>query len=81
MACWVYVLRGSDGRNYTGITDDLARRIREHNAGRTPADRGRGPFTLIYKEQLPDHAAARRREKYLKSGAGRRWLKQHVADD
>ena len=81
MACWVYVLRGSDGRNYTGITHDLARRIREHNAGRTPADRSRGSFRLIYKEQQSDHTGARQREKYLKSGAGRRWLKQRLADD
>ncbi|NQT93580.1 MAG: GIY-YIG nuclease family protein [Lentisphaerae bacterium] len=81
MACWVYVLRGTDGRNYTGIAQNLARRIREHNAGRTPADRSRGPFRLIYKEQQPDHAAARQREKVLKSGAGRRWLKQRLADD
>ena len=78
MPCWVYVLRGSNGKNYTGITRDLTRRIREHNAGRTPADRRRGPFRLIYKEELPDHATARQREKYLKSGAGRRWLKQHL---
>ena len=79
MACWVYVLRGSNGKNYTGMTHDLTRRIREHNAGRTPADRSRGPFRLIYKEEHPDHATARQREKYLKSGGGRRWLKQHLA--
>ena len=80
MACWVYVLRGSNGKNYTGITDNLPRRIREHNAGRAPADRSRGPFRLIYKEELADHTTARRRENYLKSGTGRRWLKQHLAD-
>ena len=74
MACWLYVLLGSDGRRYVGITKHVQRRIREHNAGRTPADAGRGPFTLLYKERHPDHAAARLREKYLKSGEGRAWL-------
>ncbi len=74
MTCWVYVLCGADGRRYTGITKRLQRRIREHNAGRTGADAGRGPFTLLYKEKHPDYETARLREKFLKSGEGREWL-------
>ena len=79
MTCWVYVLRDRNGRHYTGITNHLARRIREHDAGRTPADRGRGPFELVHKEACADQLAARGREKYLKSGTGRRWLKRRLA--
>jgi len=73
--CWVYVLRGSDGKNYTGIAVNLGRRIKEHNAGKTPADAKRGPFELIYKERCSNTAAARERERFLKSGVGREWLK------
>ena len=78
MACWMYVLRGRDGRFYYGITDRLQKRIREHNAGRTRGDRGRGPFELVYKERFTNHATARVREKYLKSGAGREWLRSFL---
>lgn len=78
MNCWVYVLRGADGRNYVGITQRLRRRIWEHNAGRSPADAGRGPFVLVYKEEHPNHSVAREREKFLKSGVGRAWLKEKL---
>ena len=79
MACWVYVLLGQDGHRYVGITARLAKRIRDHNAGRSPADAGRGPFRLVYKERCADHAEARQREKYLKSGVGRQWLTERLA--
>jgi len=81
MPCWVYVLLGSDGRNYVGITKSLGKRIREHNQGRTPADIGRGPFALIYKESHPDYKSARAREKFLKSGVGRQWLKEQLGKE
>ncbi len=80
MTCWVYVLRGGDGRNYVGITTRLRRRIKEHNQGYTRGDAGRGPFKLVYKEECADHEAARQREKFLKSGVGRTWLKRQMAD-
>ena len=76
MICWVYVLRGRNGRNYVGITDRLQARIKEHNQGRTRADAGRAPFKLIYKEAHPDYDTARLRERFLKSGAGRQWLRE-----
>jgi len=80
MTCWLYVLRDRSGRNYVGITSRLRQRIEEHNRGRTRGDAGRGPFELIYKESHPDHRAARLREKYLKSGAGREWLKRTLTE-
>ena len=38
-----------------------------------------GPFTLLHTEEYSDHASARVREKYLKSGVGREWLREHLA--
>ena len=68
----VYVLRGSKGRRYVGITNNLARRLGEHRKGNV----GRliGEFQVLHTESLPDHAAARERERFLKSGKGRQWL-------
>ncbi len=75
---WVYVLIGECGRFYIGITRRLRRRIAEHNAGRTRADRGRGPFKLVHKEEVGSYPEAREREKWLKSGEGREWLRREV---
>ncbi|MGC8780670.1 MAG: GIY-YIG nuclease family protein, partial [Anaerolineae bacterium] len=56
---FVYVVRCADGTYYTGWTTDLARRIAQHNAGRGGAyTRSRRPVTLVYREEVPDRAAA-----------------------
>jgi len=59
-----YILRCADGSLYSGITTDLERRVREHNAGAAGAryTRGRRPVSLAYSERLPDRAQALRRE-------------------
>jgi len=80
MTCWVYVLRSEQGRHYVGITTRLRRRIAEHNKGRTSADASRGPSELVYKESHTSHKSARAREKFLKSGLGRKWLKRALTD-
>ena len=67
MAWTVYILRCGDGTLYTGITDDLPRRLAAHRAGRgAKYTRGRGPLTLVYREEQPDRAAASRRECAIK---------------
>jgi putative endonuclease len=59
----VYLLRCRDGSLYAGITTDLERRLREHNAGRGAAyTRSRLPVTLVYDERSPDRSTALRRE-------------------
>ncbi len=63
----VYVLRCRDGSLYTGITNDLARRLAAHRAGRASAyTRSRRPVRLAYREGLPDRSAALRREAAIK---------------
>ncbi len=76
---WVYVLLDRNGRFYVGITSRLRRRIAEHNSGRTPADRSRGPFRLLHREAFASYPDARKREKWLKSGVGREWLQAELA--
>ena len=61
------MLECADGTLYTGITDDLERRLRAHNEGRgAKYTRGRGPLKLRYLELVPDKSTALKREHALK---------------
>lgn len=63
----VYILECRDGTLYTGITDDLDRRIRMHSQGKgAKYTRGRGPVRLRHWEECADHSAALRREIQIK---------------
>ena len=73
----VYVLKSlKDGRQYTGSTEDLERRLKEHNAGKTASTRRRRPFVLVHTEEYESREAAEDRERYLKTGKGREELKK-----
>ncbi len=64
---FLYLLQCGDGTLYCGITDDVPRRLRLHEAGRgAKYTRGRGPLHLVYLERCADHAAALRREYAVK---------------
>jgi putative endonuclease len=59
----VYLLRCRDGSLYTGITNDLDRRLMLHETGKASAyTRSRRPLSLAYRELLPDRSAALKRE-------------------
>ena len=67
MSWYVYMLRCGDGTLYTGVTDDMPRRLAAHRAGKgAKYTRGRGPLELVYQEQVPDKSAALRREAAIK---------------
>jgi putative endonuclease len=63
---------------YTGFTVDLRKRFSEHSAGIVGWTKNRGPFELIYCEMCKNASDARSREKYLKSGMGKRYLKNRL---
>src|SRR5439155_4296197 len=64
----VYVLRCAGGSLYTGITNDLTRRLERHRAGTASAfTRSRRPVRLVYQERQPTRSAALRREAALRS--------------
>jgi len=72
----VYVLRGlKSGWFYIGMTNDLARRLCEHNSGYNCSTRGKGSFIVLRKEEFATRVEARRRERELKSGQGREFLR------
>ena len=69
---FVYVLKSqTTGRLYTGSTNNVMRRLNEHNSGQTSSTRGRGPFCLALVECYPTREEAVRRERFLKTGKGR----------
>jgi putative endonuclease len=74
---YAYVLKSlRNGRHYTGSTNNLERRISEHNSGQTKYTRQTRPFELIYKESYNTKLEASKRERFLKTGKGREFLKQ-----
>ena len=78
---YVYVLKSrKDGKRYTGMTINLYKRLKEHNIGKdsTFSTKYRGPFEMMYYEIVSDRKEARKREKYLKSGAGREFLESKL---
>jgi len=76
---YVYVLRSlKDGRLYTGLTRNLPQRIREHNEGKVFSTNLRRPLALIYYEACLSESDARKREKYLKTGMGKRYLRNRL---
>jgi len=73
---FVYVIR-SISRNYlyVGLSSDYEKRVHQHNAGYERTTKPYRPFEIILVEQFPTRLDARKREKYLKSGVGRAYLK------
>jgi putative endonuclease len=77
---YVYVLHSDkDEGLYIGYTGNLRKRLAEHNAGAAFATSYRGPWRLIYYEAYREAADAKGREKFLKSGSGRKFLIKQLA--
>jgi predicted GIY-YIG superfamily endonuclease len=78
---YTYVLRCRDGDLYVGSTLDLRKRLAQHHAGRVPATAHRLPVMLEYYEACRSELKARLREKQLKTGFGRAYLKRRLEKD
>ena len=77
--CYVYILASQkDNGWYTGYTSDLKKRLSEHQNGYTHSTKYRRPWKLIYYEACLSEADAIAREKYLKSGMGKRYLRNRL---
>ena len=72
----VYVIRSkSTGRLYKGQAENVQQRLWQHETGMARYTRGRGPWELVLREDYQTRAEAMSREKWLKIGKGREWLK------
>ena len=79
MFYYTYVLKSLiDNKNYIGWTNNLVRRIRKHDQGLVKSTTIRKPFKLIYYEACLSKEKAIKREKQLKTGFGRKYIKRRV---
>ena len=77
MNYWVYVIKSEEGYKYTGMTEDLRRRVEEHNQKRKSFWTKRGNnWRVIYSEEFSSSNEALKKEKWMKSGHGKKFLKE-----
>lgn len=78
---YVYVLQSKkDGDLYVGCTKDLKARIKLHNAKKVGSTAKRAPFVLLYYEAYIDSHDAYNREKYMKTGYGKNYIKKVLSN-
>ncbi|MBI2673671.1 MAG: GIY-YIG nuclease family protein [Candidatus Zambryskibacteria bacterium] len=76
MVYYIYVLKScSVQKSYVGMTNNLDRRLAEHNSGKHFYTKRHKPWVMIYHEQYDNLTEARKREKQLKTANGRKFLK------
>ena len=73
---YVYILRSNSRKYiYVGLAKDVKKRFLQHQRGLNKTTKAYGPFELIRTESFETRIEARKREKYLKSGSGKEWIK------
>ena len=76
---YTYVLKSNkDDKLYVGFTSNLERRLEDHKEGKVNSTKNRRPFELIYYEACASKRKAINREKYFKTGFGRRFLNSRI---
>ena len=68
----------TDGRIYVGMSQNIEKRLKEHNSGKVFSTKGYKPWHLVYSEKCSDRLHARKKEKYYKSGYGKEHLKNII---
>lgn len=76
---FTYILQSlKDYKFYTGYTEDLSNRFKEHNDGNVKSTRNRRPLKLVYYEVCSNQRDALHREKYLKTAWGKKYIKNRL---
>ena len=80
---FVYILRSETNpqRHYTGVTSDVEARLDWHNHGPSGCTAHHRPWSVVVALAFPTEAAARRFERYLKSGSGRAFATRHFSEE
>jgi putative endonuclease len=77
----IYVLKSEiNGTHYVGMTENLDRRIGEHNQGKSKFTSANRPWKLIFSEKANDFKAGRIKEKYFKSAAGKKYIQKRLSE-
>ena len=74
----VYVLESEKGKHYTGHTSDLGRRLLEHDSGLCTTTRRDRDWRVVYLEEYCSRTKAIRRERWLKTGLGREFIRRKL---
>jgi len=78
---YIYVLWSEKLRKrYVGYTSDISKRMHEHNNGNSKFTKGGVPWKLVHREEFSSKTEAIKREIFLKSGIGRKWLDETVTE-
>ena len=73
---FVYVLKSKERSYlYVGLTNNIEKRFKQHQSGQNKTTKPYRPFDLVILENFEKRIQAREREKYLKSGSGKEWIK------
>jgi len=76
---YVYALNGQNRKYiYIGLTNNISRRVKQHQLGKEQTTSPYRPFKLILVGKCKTRPEARQREKYLKSGVGKEWIKKYI---
>lgn len=69
---WIYIIRGANGKYYTGITNHIIRRLKEHRSGSSRSTRRYGAIKLVWTHTVGERKQARELEILIKrKGAGK----------
>lgn len=78
---YVYILKSlKDGKFYIGYTKDLQKRLKEHNTGKNLSTKSRTPLKLIYYEAYLSENDSKKREKFFKTGWGRKYIARNLSE-
>jgi len=76
---YVYVIKSQEGFKYTGMTEDLALKLKQHNDKSMSFWTKRGTnWEVVHKEEFESKTEALKREKWLKTGVGREFIKKKL---
>jgi len=79
---YLYILKSAkNSRYYVGSTNDLDRRLAEHDRGKTKYTKYAGPFDLVYQEKFDTLKQARQREYQIKKLKSRKYIEYLIAGD
>jgi len=75
---YIYVIKSAKGKMYTGHTNNIERRLEEHNSGLCKSTKIDNDWRLVYSEAFGSRGEAMKREKWLKTGVGRDFIKRVI---
>ena len=78
MAFYIYIIKSEEGFHYIGQTENFPRRLEEHNSHLSHSTKYGNNWQLIYSEEYSTRSEAMKREKWLKSGSGREWIRNNI---